>query len=194
MPSPAAAAWRALPVHARERLLAVAEASIDHGLECGVPLPVDAAEHPAELREPRASFVTLRRRGELRGCVGGLEAWRPLVEDVAQGAFAAAFRDPRFPPLCNAERADLDIHVTLLGPLSPIRARDERELLAQLRPGVDGLVLRQGEARATLLPAVWESLPEPERFLAALRQKAGLPDGHWSGEIEVLRYEAVELS
>jgi len=193
MPSPELAAWRALTLHERERLLAVAAASIDHGLEHGRPLPLDAAEDLATLREPGASFVTLRREGELRGCVGALEAFRPLVEDVAQSAFAAAFRDPRFPPLRRDERAKIDIHVTILGPASPIRARDERELLAQLRPGIDGLVLREGEVRATLLPAVWERMPDPEHFLAALRRKAGLPDGHWSSEVEVLRYEVVEL-
>lgn len=178
---------------ARERLKAIAAASIDHGLANGAPLALDVADHPAELREPRASFVTLRRAGALRGCVGGLEARLPLIESVAHGAFAAAFRDPRFAPLRHEERVGLEIHVTILGPLTPIPARDERELLALIRPGVDGLVLRHGEARATFLPAVWESLPGPARFLAELFRKAGLPPDHWSPRIAFERYAAEEI-
>ncbi len=179
--------------HARERLVDIAAASIEHGLAHGAPLAVDPADHPDELRELGASFVTLRRAGALRGCMGGLVAEHPLVESVARAAFAAAFRDPRFPPLGPEECDDLESHVTVLGPATPIEAPDERSLLAQLRPGVDGLVLRRGDAGATFLPAVWKSLPDPARFVAALRRKAGLPPGQWSADHEYLRYEALEL-
>ena len=177
----------------RESLLDIAGASIDHGLAHGQPLRIDSGEHSPALRETRATFVTLRRAGELRGCVGALEPIRPLVEDVAHSAFAAAFHDRRFTPLQPDERADLDIHISILGPLTPVPARNERELIERLRPGVHGLVFVDGPARSTFLPAVWESLPEPERFLAELRLKAGLARDHWSASVEVLRYEVLEL-
>ena len=193
MPSARADAPLELAREERERLLDVAAASIDAGLAHGRPLEVDPAEYSPALREPRATFVTLRRAGELRGCVGALEPTRPLVEDVAHSAFSAAFGDPRFTPLQRDERADLDIHVSILGPLTPVPARDERELIERLRPGVDGLVFADGPVRSTFLPAVWNSLPEPERFLSELRRKAGLARDHWSPTVEVFRYEVLEL-
>lgn len=174
---------------ARSRLLEIARASIRHGLDHGRPLPVRAAEFSEPLQARRASFVTLERNGSLRGCIGHLEAVAPLVEDVAENAFAAAFRDPRFPPLRAAEMADLELHVSVLTPAVPLVFGSEQELLAQLRPGIDGLILQEGSARGTFLPSVWESLPEPAQFLAQLKRKAGLPTNHWSERIQVYRYE-----
>ena len=112
---------------------------------------------------------------------------------MAHNAFRSAFGDPRFPPLLEDELPGLDIHVALLSPLEPLPAGSEQELLAALRPGVDGLVLREGPRTATFLPAVWESLPDPRDFLARLREKAGLPPGHWSASLCFERYTAEEV-
>lgn len=169
-------------------LRAVARDAIVRGLGSGSEPHVDPDAHGPELRRPGASFVTLRRFGELRGCTGSLEATRPLVCDVARNAWRSAFADPRFSPLSSAEFEGLEVSVSVLSPLEPLPARTEAELLAALRPGVDGLVLHEGARHATFLPAVWQSLTEPRRFLDALREKAGLAPGHWSDSIRFERY------
>ncbi len=174
-------------------LLDVARDSIAHGVRFGRPLSVEPERYPPALRELRASFVTLHRAGELRGCTGSLEATDPLVEGVARGAFRSAFRDPRFPPLEEAELVELTLCISILGPLEPVRAASQAELLERLRPGVDGLVLRQGSAVGTFLPSVWKSLPEPARFLAELMHKAGLPRDHWSSQLQFQRYTVEEI-
>ncbi len=172
----------------RERLLQLTAASIAHGLAYGRSLPVNPADYPARLREPGAAFVTLHLHGRLRGCIGSLEAYRPLVEDVAENAFAAAFRDPRFPPVTQAEFPHLDIEVSVLSPPEPLPVRSEAELLTKIRPGVDGLILEEGMRRGTFLPAVWESLPDPRSFVSQLKLKAGLPLDYWSDTLRVYRY------
>lgn len=140
------------------------------------------------LDEQGACFVTLHRAGELRGCIGSMLAYRPLLEDIRSNARAAAFSDPRFPPLEAWELADLTISVSLLSALEPLQFGSEEELLAQLRPGVDGLLLEYGRHRGTFLPAVWENLREPENFLNKLKAKAGLREDFWSPDIDVKRY------
>lgn len=174
----------------RQHLLEVAHDSIAHGLRHGCALPVDAHTYPEALRAPRATFVTLHEDGELRGCIGTLEAHRPLVVDVADNAFSAAFRDPRFEPLRSEELSRLDIRISILGLPQPMTFRDEADLLAQLRPGIDGLILTASGHRGTFLPSVWESLPRPEDFLRHLKRKAGLPAHYWSPEIRLQRYTA----
>jgi AmmeMemoRadiSam system protein A len=175
-----------------QQLLEVAALSIHAALGTGTPLELDAADYPEGLRDPRATFVTLHRHGELRGCIGELEARRPVVESVANMAFKSAFRDPRFPPLREAELRDLTLEISILGPLQPMKVDDEADLLRQLRPGVDGLVLRSGSAQGTYLPSVWESLPEPCDFVAQLLHKAGIPS--WPSEIEVDRFFVQSIS
>ncbi|OAI16051.1 hypothetical protein A1507_12610 [Methylomonas koyamae] len=172
----------------RQRLLALARQSISHGLQTGRPLTVELSDYPGELSAHRATFVTLERAGQLRGCIGMLEARQPLAEDVAENAFAAAFRDPRFPPLRDSELAGLDLHISVLAPAEPLPVASEADLLQQLRPGVDGLILQEGGRRATFLPAVWDDLPEPARFLTHLKQKAGLPAAYWSDSLRFFRY------
>lgn len=172
----------------RVQLLQVAGDSIRHGLQHQRPLAVSAADYPAELRPLRATFVTLQRYEELRGCIGILEAVRPLMEDVAYHAYAAAFEDYRFPPLTAAELAGLEIHISVLSPPEPLHVRTEAELLQQLRPGIDGLVLCDRGCRGTFLPSVWQSLPEPREFLRHLKAKAGLPSDWWSDTLTVERY------
>lgn len=177
----------------RAILLAVAAKSIDHGLAHGRALVVDAQDYPEELREPGASFVTVTRGGELRGCIGSLAATRALVEDVAHNAYAAAFRDPRFAPLSPPERPSLEIHISVLSSAEPIEFTDEAQLLGQLRPGIDGLILQEGARRGTFLPSVWRSLPDPRDFLHHLKVKAGLRPDHWSNDIRVQRYTVEEF-
>jgi AmmeMemoRadiSam system protein A len=186
MPSPS----RLLSAEDGRALLALVRASIEHGLRHGCEIAVDAERFAAPLRAPGAAFVTLRRDGELRGCVGELEASRPLVESVARHAFAAAFRDPRFAPVDGDELDALEAHVSVLSPLEPLAATSEPELLDALRPGVDGLLIDDGVHRATFLPAVWSSLPDPHAFLCELRRKAGLPDGSWPPGLRAWRYFA----
>lgn len=140
------------------------------------------------LGEPGATFVTLTRGGELRGCIGTLIAERPLREDVTGNAQAAAFRDPRFVPVTRAEMIELNVEVSLLSPIEPIEYESETRLLALLRPGVDGVLLEYGRQRGTFLPQVWEQLPEPKAFLSQLKRKAGLPADFWAREIRVSRY------
>jgi AmmeMemoRadiSam system protein A len=180
---------RRLDDTARRTLLDIATRSVVHGLEHGTPLPVEVDACPEPLRAPGASFVTLRIDGELRGCIGSLVSRRPLVTDVADNAFAAAFRDPRFPPLRADEVPDVDLHISVLGPAEPLTFTDEADLIARLRPGIDGLILRAGHQQGTFLPSVWDSLPRPQDFLCQLKRKAGLPEDYWSDGIQVWRYE-----
>lgn len=194
MRSPESLAAGSLGTDEQATLLRVARASIEHVLRTGRPLDVEVSVFPPELREPRASFVTLRSGdGELRGCIGELEPRRALVASVADRARAAAFGDPRFPPLGADELDALAIHVSVLLPLAPIDALGEANLLAQLRPGVDGLLIDDGVRRATFLPAVWNSLPDPRAFLHALRRKAGMSDAVWPATLRAWRYQVEEI-
>ena len=168
-------------------LLALARASIAHHF--GAPMP-EAVATPEYIRmqQPGACFVTLTKQGRLRGCIGTLEAWRALQDDVRENALAAAFRDPRFPPLSATELAETRVEVSLLSSPQPMTFRCESDALAQLQPGLDGIVLEHAGHRATFLPQVWEQLPEPVQFMAHLKQKAGLPAEFWSDNIRLSRY------
>ncbi len=165
-------------------LLAIARAAIARQL--GKTVAADAS--PAWLDSPGATFVTLTQNGELRGCIGSLEAHRPLREDVKTNALAAAFRDPRFAPLTADELARTRVEVSLLSPMQPIDFRDEEDAIRQLRPGTDGVLLEYGWERGTFLPQVWEQLPEPRDFFAHLKRKAGLPGTFWAEGIKLYRY------
>lgn len=170
-------------------MLDVARRSIAHGLEQGTPLRVDPLQFPEKLQARRACFVTLNRQGQLRGCIGHLEPVQTLIEDVTENAFAAAFRDPRFPPLQASETADLTIDISVLSEPEPIDFTDQQDLLHQIRPGVDGLILEGPLGhRGTFLPSVWEQLPDRAQFLAHLKLKAGLPADYWDDRIRVWRY------
>jgi AmmeMemoRadiSam system protein A len=147
--------------------------------------------HP-QLAEPGATFVTLTQDGELRGCIGSIEAWRTLDRDVRANACAAAFRDPRFPPLGRTELDATRVEVSLLTKPEPMSFTDEADLLRQLRPGIDGLVLEWRGRRGTFLPQVWESLPEPIDFLTHLKEKAGLPRNFWAPDVRLSCYEVMK--
>ena len=176
-----------------ELLKDVARRSIAQGLRTGRPLAVDPEEFPPALRAKRASFVTLRRNGKLRGCIGTLEQDVSIVDGVAENAFRAAFRDPRFSPLAEGDLSEIQIHISVLGPLERVEVSSESDLLAKLRPGVDGVVLRDGLQRGTFLPSVWEDLPDAAQFVRQLKRKAGLPAEHWSDTLEVWRYTAESI-
>ena len=172
----------------RQTLLNLARESIQFGLTHSQPLAVKKQSYSTDLQQVRASFVTLHKHAELRGCIGSLEAHHALVSDIASNAFNAAFRDPRFPPLQANEFEQLHIHIEILTPPEPIQFSSEQDLLDQLQPGKDGLLLSEGMHRGTFLPTVWESLPRPEQFLFHLKNKAGLPGDYWSDNIKVQRY------
>lgn len=178
------------PAEHRRLLLVLARDSIGHGLRHDAPPQPDGNAYPPELLAHRASFVTLHLQQRLRGCIGSLQAHRPLIEDVAWNAHAAAFRDHRFQPLREAEFAALHIEISILSVPEAFPVRSEAELLEKLRPGVDGLILEEGTRRATFLPAVWDSLPEPREFVTQLKLKAGMPANHWSDRLRVSRYAA----
>lgn len=177
----------------RKTLLAMARASIKYGLQHGAALPIVIDEDP-QFAEAGACFVTLKLRDQLRGCIGTLEARQPLARDVAENAYSAAFRDPRFSPLRENEFSQLEIHISILSPPEPFPVNDEHDLLQQLRPGIDGLVLKDGYHRATFLPSVWESLPEARQFVQQLKLKAGLAANHWSDTIQFHRYTVEEFA
>lgn len=140
------------------------------------------------LQEWGATFVTLTQDGQLRGCIGTLEAHRPLGEDVYKNARAAAFQDPRFMPLSRDELDLTTVEVSLLSPPQAMTIQDEADALAQLRPGVDGVIFEFGLHRSTFLPQVWDQLPRPRQFMAHLKRKAGLPEDFWSNEVRLSRY------
>jgi len=141
------------------------------------------------LTEHAATFVTLTRHGNLRGCIGTLEAYRPLIDDVRSNAVAAAFHDPRFAPLGKGEYASVHIEVSLLSQMQSVDAQDEHIAIARIRPGIDGVVLQYETHKATFLPQVWDQLPDPQQFFAHLKQKAGLSIGFWHPHVQLSVYQ-----
>ena len=175
-------------------LLRLARNSIEYGLIHDAPLPVECSELPRELVDPAATFTTLRFEGQLRGCCGTLEPVRTLAEDVSYSAFRAAFCDVRFDPVGKHELAAIRLEVSVLSPLEPIRFSREADLVGGLTPGIDGLVIIAEGRRATLLPKVWEMLPDPQQFLAALKTKCGLSGTYWSERLEFQRYRTTSYA
>jgi MEMO1 family protein len=175
-------------------LLALVREAIVHGLATGQP-PATAlgADLPALLAAPGAAFITLRRNGQLRGCIGSPVATRPLAIDVSQHAFNAAFRDPRFPTLHFDELTALELSVSVLTPPVAMRFIDEADLLAQLQPHVDGLIIEDAGRRALFLPSVWEELRDKRQFLGTLKLKAGLPAEHFSASFTARRFRSIEI-
>ena len=174
-------------------LLDIARQSIAYGLKHECPLPVNVQSYSDLLQTNGASFVTLEINHQLRGCIGTLEAYQPLVKDVADHAFAAAFQDQRFMPVTREEISRLEIHISILTAATPMTFSSEENLINQLRPGVDGLILESGAHKGTFLPSVWESLAEPRDFLRHLKQKAGLSPDYWSDNIRVSRYTSISI-
>jgi AmmeMemoRadiSam system protein A len=145
------------------------------------------------LHDKGASFVTLTMNQHLRGCIGSLEAHRPLLLDVKANAYAAAFGDPRFSPLTIAELDETEIEISLLSPQQPLSFKDEADALAQLRPQIDGVVFKYGHYRSTFLPQVWEQLTDATIFMAHLKHKAGLHPEFWHDDVELYRYTVTKF-
>ena len=165
-------------------LLPIARAAISTALG----LVHRADEDASWLKEEGACFVTLTQSQQLRGCIGTLEAHRPLLADVKANAQAAAMRDPRFSPLTAAELDRTEIEVSVLSAMQALQFTDETEALAQLQPGVHGVVFEFGRHRSTFLPQVWEQLPSVVEFMTHLKYKAGLSANFWAEEVKLSCY------
>jgi AmmeMemoRadiSam system protein A len=178
----------------KQTLLRLARQALETGVR-GKPLPsLDEASLTPALRLEGASFVTLIVHGNLRGCIGALEPYQPLAEDVREHAVAAALEDYRFPNVQESELAGIEIEVSRLTVPVPLKYTDAGDLLARLRPGVDGVILRDGFRRATFLPQVWEKIPDPAEFLANLCYKMGAAPDTWRRKhLEVLVYQVEEF-
>lgn len=175
----------------QQKLLSLARESIQVRLLFERDLQIDETIFSTALKQQAASFVTLRKNGKLRGCIGALEATQPLVVDTVQHAATAAFEDPRFPAITREEVAELHIEISVLTEPMPLSFSSEADLLAQLVPGKDGLVIEKGRHHATFLPTVWESIPDQTQFLEQLKLKAGLSIDFWSNKLKAWRYHTV---
>lgn len=178
----------------KQTLLQLAREAIRSPLEGEKNFNINLNHFSEHLKLHRATFVTLNMNNQLRGCIGSLGAHRPLLVDVANNAQAAAFKDPRFNPLTHKEYQSVDIHISILSEPTPLAVSSREQLIDRLQPGVDGLIIKEGNRQATYLPSVWEQLPTPDRFVSELRRKAGLSPDDWSNETTVLRYRTEEFS
>jgi len=178
----------------RELLLQIARQSIRNGLRKGDALELALDELSDALTSPLGVFVTLTQQDILRGCIGSMESSEPLAQSVAESAYGAAFHDARFPQLAAYELEQTCIEISILSPMEAMPVGSRSDLLSTLRPGVDGLLLRDRNYRSTFLPKVWEQLPDPAAFLDRLLAKAGLPTSHWSTTMQFFRYHTVSFS
>lgn len=178
----------------KQQMLTAARESIRHGLNFGTRIEIDPSRYSAELREIRACFITLKIDDLLRGCIGNIEPRETLVESISHNAHSAAFHDPRFGALRAEEFPLLKIEISVLSDLEPISFSSEQDLIDQLVPGKDGLVITTGHHSATFLPSVWEQLPEAGRFLQHLKEKAGLQTTDWPTDISAERFYTSSIS
>lgn len=187
---------QSLSTQERTYLLELARFTIEDALQGEGQEKLDRQQTSLRLLEPGAAFVTLHTRsGSLRGCIGSLQARRPLVEDVRHNALAAAFEDPRFPALSAHELPEIVIEVSVLSASQPLEYTDAADLVQKLRPGIDGVVLESGWHRATFLPQVWDQLPSHREFLGNLCFKAGLPAEAWRGDtVKISTYQVEEFA
>lgn len=175
-------------------LLTLAWQSIAHGLKNDTPLSINTSDYPAAFAKPCATFVKLTYKHKDYGCVGTLHAVRPLLEDICENAFNAAFSDIHSPVVTEKQLDDIEIHIDLVSPLEPLIFNSEMALAGQLRPNIDGLILEDGSHHASFLPTNWESLHTPIQFLQHLKQKAGLPITYWSKTIQATRFTTQRLA
>ena len=179
-----------------EMMLTVAAKSILDTLTKTQPIDIELQAFPQELQEIGASFVTIQKNGKLRGCIGSIQPVYPLIKDIAYNASNAAFQDTRFSKLSAEElsKNHVSISISVLGPMEPLNFVSEADLIEQLRPGVDGLVLSEEQNRGVFLPSVWQGIPEPQEFLNQLKLKAGITKDHWSWKIKAWRYITSSIS
>ncbi len=174
-------------------LLGLTVQSINHGLEHAELMPLSTKQLPDWLLEKKAVFVTLKKNAALRGCIGTLEAHESLAAAVVSSAYNAAFQDPRFSPLQIEEKNELDIHLSILSKPAAIVFSGLDELMNNIMPHEDGLILSYRQYSGTFLPSVWSSLPDKDKFLQQLVIKAGLPAGFWDDEITIEKYQATNF-
>jgi len=172
----------------QQTLLTLARQSINHGLSHNAVLEISPGDYDKHLKQDLACFVTLTINQRLRGCIGHLIAIQPLVKDVVENAYAAAFKDSRFKPVNKDEFSDIHIEISVLSIPQKMTFTSEADLLQQIQPGIDGLILTDGFKRGTFLPSVWEQLPDKLQFWKQLKNKAGLATDHWSESLSVERY------
>ena len=178
----------------KQTLLRIAREAIENAVLGKVSPPIDQTSLTQTLREHGSSFVTLTIHGELRGCIGALEAYQPLAEDVREHTIAAALKDPRFPPLTHKELSRIQIEVSRLTSPQELEYSDSDDLLKKLRPHVDGVILKHGHRRATFLPQVWEKIPDPVEFLEQLCYKMGERGNLWrEANLQVCTYQVEEF-
>ncbi len=178
----------------KRSLLKMAREALENAVHARALSPLDPAALSPALQAEGASFVTLTVRGQLRGCIGALQPYQPLAADVREHAIAAGLQDPRFPPVVESELKDIEIEISRLTQPTPLEYRDADDLLARLRPGVDGVILRDGWHRATFLPQVWGKIPDKANFLNNLCRKMGMPADAWRKKrLEVFTYQVEEF-
>ena len=178
----------------KDHLLKLARQALESGVRGELVAPLDMSTLSRHLCEPGATFVTLTEGGNLRGCVGALEAYQPLAEDVREHAIAAALQDYRFSPVRPDELPDIQIEVSRLTQPVQMDYQTPEELISRLRPGIDGVILRDGSRRATFLPQVWEKLPDPDTFLSYLCEKMGAAPNLWKNKrLQVALYQVEEF-
>ncbi len=183
-----------LTLEEQKILLRMAREAMESGVMGGEVAPLDDSALTPHLRENGASFVTLTMHGQLRGCIGALEPYQPLAEDVREHAVAAALEDPRFPPVSERELNGIEIEVSRLTRPISLEYKDANDLLSKLRPHVDGVILRDAFRRATFLPQVWEKISDPTEFLDNLCYKMGANPDLWRRKhLEVLTYQVEEF-
>jgi AmmeMemoRadiSam system protein A len=183
-----------LSLEERRLLLVQARQALTSGVSGAPQKPLNLEDFPQKLRQPGVVFVTLTIDGQLRGCVGALEAYQPLVEDVREHAVAAALKDYRFPPVTQEEIPKISIEISRLTAPEPLAYDTPDDLLKKLRPGIDGVVVKDGLQRATFLPQVWEKLPSPIIFLEHLCQKMGAPSDLWrQKKLDIFTYQVEEF-
>jgi len=177
-----------LNIEEQSILFDIATEAIRSNLRRKIAPPIDLDSYSNSLTSNKSCFVTLILNNELRGCIGALSSDHSLIEDVSEHAIAAAFSDPRFPPLTEKERKDVVVEISVLETPSPLDFTTETDLLEKIHEGEDGLILEEGFHRGTFLPSVWENLPDKTDFLKHLKLKAGLPMDYWSTSITIQRY------
>lgn len=178
---------RLSPAH-RSAVLRVARQTLLSRARKGRPPEISLGSFPAPLQGIAPAFVTLTRKGRLRGCIGSLQPHQPLARDVLHNAVKAGFKDPRFTPITEAEIEGTDLEVAILSAPAPMLFSSQADLRAQIRPGRDGLIFESKGRRGTFLPKVWDHLATPDAFLDGLKVKAGLPKDHWAEDVQVWRY------
>lgn len=179
----------------KEYLLKLARKALEVYFETGKEISIDVKEVPIGLKDGAATFVTLTINGELRGCIGKLEADQPLYKDVIGNVYLAAFSDSRFDPLTHDELGLINIEISILTKPEILTYSSPEDLFMKISKTKPGLIIKSGYYQATFLPQVWEDLPDADKFLNHLCQKAGLNQYYWKNyKLEVFQYSVIHFA